>query len=204
MNVLLCTAYWPNLYYVYHLLNAEHIILEKHAHFQKQSYSTRTRILSANGVLDLNIPVVHTHKKEVISGARISYNDRWQIIHWRAITSAYRNSPYFEFFESDVHEIYLKRTEFLFDYNLQQLQTLFRILKVEKKISFTTEYHSHTAGTKDLRSLHPSKPTHDEEVSRILAKPYYQTFSNKFPFAPNLSILDLIFNTGLGTLEYLK
>jgi hypothetical protein len=204
MNVLLCTAYWPNLHYFFHVLNSERIILEKHEHFQKQSYRTRTRILSANGVLDLNIPVAHTREKEVIAGTRINYSHRWQNIHWRAITSAYRNSPYFEFFESEIHALYSNRTEFLFDYNLHQLRALFKILKIEKQISFTTEYHNHPTGVKDLRSLHPKKTVPHPDVSHILAKPYYQTFSNKFPFAPNLSILDVIFNTGLGALEYLK
>jgi len=41
-------------------------------------------------------------------------------------------------------------------------------------------------------------------VKSILEKPYYQTFYDKLPFTPNLSILDLLFNKGLGTLEYLK
>lgn len=204
MRVLLATAYWPNLHYFYYVLNGDEIMVENHEHYQKQSFRNRTQLLSANGVLDLNIPVGKKKDKELVSQVEISYTERWQIKHWRAITSAYRNSPYFEYFEDDIRQFYDTKYELLFDYNLQQLKTIFRILKLKKEILVTLDYEKDPAGLLDLRALiHPKKdPGEDKKVGPLLSRPYYQTFGNKFGFTCNLSILDLLFNTGLDTLNY--
>src|SRR5688500_13554879 len=97
-SVVLSTAYWPNLPYFYYLLNSEKVFVEHHEHYHKQSFRNRTKILTANGVLELSIPVVKKYDKEIINTIEISYAEAWQIKHWRAISSSYKNSPYFEFF----------------------------------------------------------------------------------------------------------
>lgn len=51
MNVILSSAYWPNLIYLSYFLHANSVMMEQHEHFQKQSYRNRCLILSANGTL---------------------------------------------------------------------------------------------------------------------------------------------------------
>jgi hypothetical protein len=205
MNVLLTTAYWPNLHYFFYVFNAENVFIEKHEHYQKQSFRNRTQILSANGVLNLSIPTVN-NKKNVITEVEICYKENWQKNHWRAITSAYKNSPYFEFFEGDIQPLYLNQHKNLFDFNLLQLNTILKLLKQSKEINFSTEFQSSMENSRDLRFLiHPKEDfKKDEIVLNCLKKEYYQTFENKFSFTPNLSILDAIFNSGLETLKILK
>src|SRR5688572_3856586 len=99
MKVILSTAYWPNLLYFHHLMNSEEVLIEQWENYSKQSFRNRTEILSANGVLSLSIPVIHTSSKQLTRNLRINYKENWQIRHWRAITSAYNNSPFFEYFE---------------------------------------------------------------------------------------------------------
>ena len=96
MKVLLSTAYWPNLHYFFYLLNSDEAVIEQHDHYQKQSYRNRTRILSANGPLDLQIPVKKSAQKEEVTGIEISHTESWRQIHWVAICSAYGKSPFFE------------------------------------------------------------------------------------------------------------
>jgi len=57
MNVLLVTSYWPNLHYFFYVLNASIINIEQFDNYSKQSYRNRTQILSANGILNLSIPI---------------------------------------------------------------------------------------------------------------------------------------------------
>jgi len=206
MKTILSTAYWPNLHYFYYLLNSETIYIEQHEHFQKQSFRNRTQILSANGPLDLSIPVKKKATKEFTKDILISYAENWQIKHWRAITSAYKNSPYFEHFESEIENLYIQKHDHLLQFNLLQLQTLLKILKLKKEIRPTPEYKKEFDGYLDLRErIHPKLDFKSDTLAlKHLNKPYYQTFESKFEFMPNLSVLDLIFNTGLGTIRYLK
>jgi hypothetical protein len=205
MNYLFSSAYWPSLHYFYYALKTDEIVVEQHDHYQKQSYRNRCRILSANGVLDLSIPVHNLSNKQQGRGVLINYKNNWQMNHWRAITSAYRKAPYFEFFEEEICYFYKEKFERLYDYNEAQLITLFSLLRIKKKLTRTESYSVKSEERKDLRELiHPKiNFREDPEVSRTLEKPYYQTFSSKFPFQPDLSILDLLFNTGLGVKEYL-
>src|SRR5687767_12751081 len=111
MKALLSTAYWPNLEYFYRLLNSGATVIEQFENYQKQSYRNRMWILSANGVLELSVPIEHRATKELTKDIHISYREKWQHRHWRAITSAYRNSPYFEFFEDRIRTCYENKTE---------------------------------------------------------------------------------------------
>ncbi|MEO6304205.1 MAG: WbqC family protein [Bacteroidia bacterium] len=205
MKSLLSSAYWPNLHYFYYLLNSDTVTIESQENYHKQSYRNRTQILAANGKLDLSIPVKKLNTKELIKDIEISYSENWQINHWRAITSAYKNSPYFEFFEEDLNYFYSKEFKFLIEYNTEQLKLIFKLLKLKKEVFFTNAFEKEP-NYLDLRnSIHPKiEFKEDANVSTRLEIPYYQTFESKFPFHPNLSILDLLFNKGLETVEYLK
>ncbi|MDP1799826.1 MAG: WbqC family protein [Bacteroidota bacterium] len=205
MKALLSTAYWPNQHYFYYILNSNNIVIESYENYHKQSYRNRTQILTANGKLDLSIPVKKINTKELIKDVELSYTENWQINHWRAITSAYKNSPYFEFFEEEIYYFYNKQFKFLMDYNSEQLILVLKLLKVKKDISFTATFEKEPLNFIDLRnSIHPKEDfSEDVLVANKLTSPYYQTFESKFPFHPNLSILDLLFNKGLETKDYL-
>lgn len=206
MNPLLETAYWPNLHYFYYLLNFDQPVIEQHESYHKQSFRNRTQILTANGILDLSIPVKNAGRQCVTKDVEISYTENWHLKHWRAIASAYGNSPYFEFFEEEIRHFYTGQFTSLLDYNLSQLRLIFKLLKVKKEIVLTGAFEKQPQNLIDLRTKihHNLDFREDPLVKDVLQKPYYQTFENKFPFQPDLSILDLLFNTGLGTVEYLR
>jgi hypothetical protein len=205
MTTLLSTAYWPNLHYFYYVLHSEKVCIEAYEYYQKQSYRNRCEILTANGPLKLSIPVKHLAHKEFTKDIEISYNENWQIKHWRAIVSAYKNSPYFEHFEDEVKTIYSKQVKFLLDYNTQQLDLLFKIMRIKKDIYLSSNYAETSFELIDQREhIHPKLDVGtDKVVAEVLQKPYYQTFEAKMAFVPNRSTLDLLFNTGLDSLDYL-
>jgi hypothetical protein len=206
MNVLLSTAYWPNLHYFFYLLNADAITIERCENYNKQSFRNRTQILTANGKLDLSIPIKNLSQKQILKEVEISYQENWQINHWRSITSAYKNSPYFDFFEDEINYFYSNPFQFLIDYNLEQLNLIFKLLKLKKEITLTSAFEKESTDHLDLRNfIHPKiEFNEDVYVEQLLKTPYYQTFETKFDFHPNLSILDMLFNKGLETQEYLK
>ena len=123
-TVLLSTAYLPNVHYLSQVINCDTIVIEKHENFVKQTYRNRCDIATASGKLSLSIPLIKQADKELISDKKISYAEDWQKQHWRTIVSAYKNSPYFEFFEDEFKPFYENQFEFLLDYNTQLLQTI--------------------------------------------------------------------------------
>jgi len=171
-------------------------ILEKYEHFPKQTYRNRATIASPNGSLDLAIPVVkgsklHTPFKDV----KISYDARWQRLHWLSLQNCYRSSAYFEFYEDGLATFYEKRYDYLFDYNLELLNWLFKQLKISATFGFTEHYEAEL--TNDFRNAMSKK-----EVPLVQTKPYFQVFSDRNEFIPNLSIVDLLFNQGPQAKNY--
>ncbi len=206
MTVLMSSAYWPNLQYLQYVLNAENVLIEAHEHYGKQSYRNRCVILSANGPLDLSIPVKKLMSNKLISEVEISYKENWPCKHWRAIQSAYNNSPYFEYFEQDIKLFYETEFKNLLSYNTEQLRLILKLLRLTNSIGQTTQFEKMPEGLLDLRdSIHPKKESKaDAKVGELLSRPYYQTFGTRFGFVPNLSVLDLLFNKGLESIDYLK
>lgn len=174
-------------------------LLEQKEHFPKQTYRNRTTISSPNGTLDLIIPVVkgaklHTATKDV----RISYDSKWQRLHWLSIQTCYRSSAYFEYYEDGLVPFYEKKYDFLFDYNLELLNWLFKQLKINPELALTETYEKDIADGLDYRNQFGKKTIHETET-----KSYFQVFSDRNEFIPNLSIVDLLFNQGPQTKSYL-
>ncbi len=201
---VLSSVYWPNLHYFYYVANAEAIVIDVHEHYEKQSYRNRCRILSANGPLDLSIPVEHPGKACSLKDVKLS-NRSWKAQHFTALKSAYGKAPYFEFFADDIKSLYAVDHETLLAFNTAQLQFILKALRLKTQVRFSNAY-VRTEQSKDLRALiHPKKDFRlDLEIAEHLQKPYYQGFSERFGFCANLSILDLLFNKGLDSVTYLR
>ncbi|OOQ62324.1 hypothetical protein BC343_03685 [Mucilaginibacter pedocola] len=175
------------------------VLIEKEEHFPKQTYRNRATIYSPDGPLDLTVPVIkgaknHTKLKDV----RISYDFRWQRLHWMSLQGCYRRSAYFEYYESDFALFYEKQFDFLLEYNTQLLELLLRLLKIKMPLQFTETYEAEYPTLTDLRSAMSAKTP-----SAVEQKPYFQVFEERGGFIKNLSIADLLFNQGPQAINYL-
>jgi len=73
------------------------------------------------------------------------------------------------------------------------------LLEIEFKLNFTESYVKKYENKIDLRHKSDKK-----FIDLVELKKYIQVFSYKYGFKNNLSILDLIFNEGPNSLDYLK
>ena len=195
--VLLSTAYFaPIVYYSLLLSDDTEIIIEKHENFNKQSYRNRCTIYTANGLLDLVVPIVKTEKLKIpISEVEISYDTSWQKLHFKAIESAYRRSPFYQYYIDDLMIFFNRRHRLLYDFNMQIMQKMCSLIKIPFHVRESDEFVKSGEGIIDLRdSIHPKK--HDRAESEHPFPCYTQVFADKWGFKPNLSILDLLFNVG--------
>lgn len=198
MKVLLPIFYLPPISWFSVFLNDEtEILFEQFEHFPKQTYRNRTNIYGANGKLSLIIPIKHTGKR-VLNEIEISYAEDWQNLHWKSIRTAYQSSPYFEFYEDRLKKIYDSEEKSLLKFNLEALRIILEILKTEKAYSLNNEYIKLPEET-DMREKFSAKQESEFEMEE-----YYQTFSDKYGFMKDLSILDLLCNKGPESLTYIK
>jgi hypothetical protein len=173
--------------------------LEKFENFPKQTFRNRTVVSSPNGPLNLFIPVIKGSKfHTVYKDVKISYDFKWQRLHWLSFEACYRNSAYFEFYEDEFVKFYQSKTTFLFDYNLELLNWILKQLKKNPQIEFTAEYEKEKGESLDFRNHNDLKKSADFQN-----KPYFQVFEDRNGFLLNMSIVDLLFNQGPQTKLYL-
>ena len=181
------------------MLKAETITFETEDNFQKQSNRNRMYIYGPNGLQLLNIPVVSSSEKyQKYKDVKIDYSEDWQKNHSKSLETAYRNSPFYEILEYDLLPVYEKKHTFLLDLNFQIFEIVNDCLSIELLFSKTTEYFHETTQFEDFRNLVNGKK---DTFSNIR---YTQVFEEKAGFLPNLSILDLLFNEGRCSKDYLK
>jgi len=193
--VLLSTAYLAPVSYYVLLARAGKVVIEQHENYQKQSYRNRCLIAAANGPMVLSIPVKKTLPgKNSIRDIQLSGHGNWQHMHWNSLVSAYASSPYFAFYRDDIRPFYEKKYKYLFDFNEALREEICALLHLEPRLEYSKSY---TTGPEteilDYRELiHPKK----QRLEELLPGPYVQVFDRKFGFLPDLSVLDLLFNTG--------
>ena len=175
------------------------ILIEREEHFPKQTYRNRANIYSPDGVLALVVPVIKGSKNHTkVKDVKISYDFMWQRLHWQSLQACYRRSAYFEFYEDDFAPFYEKQITYLFDYNQEFLNLLLKLTKIKTELNYTNEYQAEYPNLHDFRfSIHPKKE------SEMQQKPYFQVFEDRWGFMKNLSIIDLLFNQGPQTVNYL-
>jgi len=181
-------------------MKADSVIIEGDENYIKQTYRNRCEICTGNGKLILTIPVIKTNGNHTkIKDIKIDYSVNWQLKHWRAIVSAYNHSPYFLFYRDALEPFYIKNYKFLFEYNSLVLNLILSLLNAQKSIEYNNSYLKKALyGMVDLRNHISPKMK-----SNLISKPYIQVFNVQTGFIPNVSIIDLIFNLGIDSKEFL-
>ena len=197
MRAVICPAYLPNVAYFAYLTKQETSYFATDTHYQKQTFRNRSEIYGANGKLNLIIPIIHKKQTfQLEQNVEISYEINWQKEHWKSICSAYRSSPFFEYYEADLAPFFDKKTKSLFDLNLSLIEKIMMLLELPysfQKISFNKEKDQRI----DELLLAKKRPVIQQEK-------YIQVFVSKLGFIPNLSILDALFNLGPNCAFYIK
>ena len=187
--VILPSAYMPSVEYVARLLREE-CVIDLGENYIKRSERNRASILSANGVMQLTVNVENANRpRQPMRDVKIDYSKRWQHQHWVSILSAYKSSPYFDYFAHEIEPFYRREWRYLVDYNMEYLEVLLRLLGVSCKPTVSEHYVEAAECDLDLRPK-------QKKDSTFVAEPYFQVFSDRMPFQPNLSVLDLLMCEG--------
>lgn len=170
--------------------------------FQKQTHRNRAYICTDRGRLMLNIPIQHVGKnqgRQLYKDVKVENDYNWQRQHWRTLQTAYRTSPYFEFYEDDIAPLYTKTYTHLLDYNLKSIEIICSCLQLDMPNLRTEKFELQPAPILDMRYLVDAK-----RKVEFVQPAYVQVFGDRHGFIENTSVLDLLFNEGTNALSYLK
>jgi hypothetical protein len=168
------------------LLRATEVIIQINHTYQKQSELSQYEISTASGRLKLSIPTQKSTRKGPYSEVKIDYSTNWQVEHWRSIRNAYHKSPFYLYYGYKVEEVYMQKYDTLLGLNQALFTTLLSCIKYTKKSELNTSDIVYYRGSIGLHN-----------------NIYPQVFDTKIDFEENLSILDVLFNLGPETQDYL-
>lgn len=200
MQILLHPTYCPNIQ-SFALLVQHDVVWEVEDNFQKQTFRNRCYICTDQGKHMLNIPIQHAgglQGRQKYKDVRLDNSAKWQRQHWRSLQTAYRTSPFFEYYEDDLAPLYMQEETYLMDFNLKSIAVLCDCLQLEAPKNRTIRFQKSPEAVIDARFLVNAK----KQVSFTQAE-YNQVFGDRHGFIANLSVLDLLFNVGPNSVSYL-
>mgnify|MGYP003305426126 CR=1 FL=1 len=119
--------------------------------FPKQTYRNRCTITTPDGPLTLSIPVKRADSKQLTRDVEISYQQRWQHQHWIALTSAYKRTPYFDYYADFFRPFYEKETKFLVDFNEKIHEVIVELMKNNASIGVKKDNINNLCAAPTLR-----------------------------------------------------
>ena len=190
MPIVFPIAYFGSISYYKDIISNSPIEFEIQEHFVKQSIRNRARILTANGPMELSIPVIKPNgSKTLTKDILVLDSNEWRKDHWRAIESAYKHAAYFDHYGEEIKSLIYQETKDLVDFNLHIMKLIQMWLDLPYEYSFSSEYKQIEEINKDFRFGYTQHPFQNEYH-------YFQVFQDKMPFVGDLSILDAILNLG--------
>ena len=202
--ILLSTAYLPPVQYLSKFLSGN-VFIENDENYIKQTYRNRCIIAGPNGLQTLVVPVKRgSFHKTHIRDIEIEQDLPWINNHLTTLKTAYQHSPFYEYYIDYFRPAFTKKTHFLLDLNTHLLKIILQLTGLSARFSFTGKYYNTMTKEEiwDYReTIHPKKIFDDPLFEPV---PYHQVFDDRYPFQPNLSIIDLLFNEGSESLSILR
>ncbi len=204
--MIVSTVYLPGLDYMSAAAVCSSLLVEHHETYPKQTWRNRCRLLTANGVLDLVIPVAKpTGRYSKTGEVLISNHLHWQKQHWRTIASAYANAPYFLYYEDLIRPYYFRPPPLLLtEWNEKLLMEISGELGFHLEVRHSHHFINPEGHGRDLRYSFSPKAHKNTMAGAFQWPAYPQVFSAPTGFVPNLSVVDLLFNTGPDAGTYLQ
>ncbi len=207
--LLIDLQYFPAVSFFSDSFRESNILFDSYDPYRKMSFRNRCLIAGANNIIGLSIPLEGGRQQTApMKEIRVSRSEPWQVKHWRSIHSAYNRSPFFEHYEEELEKIYKNKTVWLQDWNRACLEWIKQKTGWPPEIGILTgsEPEAGTDPKTDTGKLKYTDRRNEllpKNYLTFAAPRYHQVFEDSLGFQANLSVLDLLFNTGPDAFSYL-
>jgi hypothetical protein len=165
-------------------------LLQNFSH-QQNKYTNKYIIAGPNQIQTLIIPIIASTKSDNFSEVQIDHSQKWIREHKNALQTAYGKSPFFEYYDYRIFDIFDQQIPELAKLNQALLTLITKQIGLEN-LKFTPLLNDDT--TLIFNSDKMDIPTPQ----------FSQVFDAKFGFRPKVSILDLLFNLGPLCKDYFQ
>jgi hypothetical protein len=204
MDLIVESQYFPPVTLFKNSIRFTNIKIDLYEPWRKMSFRNRCVVVGANGPINLSIPVLDgREQKKLLKDVSIDNRKPWQSQHWKTITSCYKRSPWFEFFEPELDELYGRPVEVLSDWN----RICFEWVIGKLGMAIHVDYSKYVSGAQpapevvDWRNKLTPKLLQADAETPVR---YHQVFEERIGFIPHLSILDLLFCEGKNARRILE
>ena len=220
---ILQPGYLPWLGFFEQLYRCDVFVLYDDVQFEKGSWRNRNRIKTITGPQWLTVPVLLKGKKfPVIKEVKIDNTTSWQKKHTLSILQNYRKAPFLARYEEDFVSRLEKPWDWLIDLDLELIQWLALELGIKTPILRSSEMGIFGAGMQRLIEIilrlggsrfyegsagrnYIENNVFEREGISVIFQDYEHPFYPQLhgDFVSHLSIIDLLFNCGPGSLNIL-
>jgi hypothetical protein len=191
-----------------------------------RDWRNRNKIKTKNGLIWLTIPTDGTQNM-IIKDVKVVWDKKWNIKHWKNIVVNYSKAQYCKEYKDYFEELYLElKDQYLWEIDLKFIELIAKILEINTKIILSSDLKYDRNLTKTERliailkelnaTIYLSGPSAKSYIDESLFKKEnielewmdysgYPEYPQLYPpFVHEVSIIDLIFNTGPNASKYMK
>jgi hypothetical protein len=215
--------YLPWLGYFDKLEKCDVFCLLDTVQYKKNEFQNRNRIKTADGWQWLTVPVTYRFPQR-INEVGVNQTADWQRKHLQALRSNYSKAPFFSSYYPSFEEFYQQSGEMIAEVNVASIQLLMELLGLERKLVLASSLRVDTkdptlrlveicqalGGGAYLSGKDGAKYMDVDMFARHEIDVLFQDFNHPQypqcygPFEPNMSVVDLVFNCGPGSLAVIR
>ena len=198
-------------------------IIHDDLQYTKGDWRNRNKIKTSRGLEWITVPVNYKNTNQIIEEITVDYSTRWAQKILNRIREAYRQSPYFETYFTQLSGLLTEPAASISDLNLSLIHWACGHLKIDTPIRFSREFHPQGTKTERLlgilkqvdATVYLSGPAaqaylipellENEGIQLEYKKYNYPEYPQLYPpFEPHVSIIDLLFMRGENARYYLE
>lgn len=217
-------SYLPWIGYFEQIYEVDTFVFFDDVRFTKSSWKNRNRIKNNNGEMWLTVPVCNRSSPNLlIKDAKIDHSHKWVNKHLKSIFFAYKKSRYFDEIYQLVETTLRKRPTLLLDLDCELIVNIAKYLGIDTNFVFSSSINC-SSTHRELRlieicnKLDANHLYNGAKAKEILDLSYFQQAGIQIefqdfehplyeqlhgPFIPYLSIIDLLFNCGPDSGQYI-
>lgn len=211
--------YIPWAGYFYKIAKSDLFVILDNVQFNSRGLTHKNKIKTPQGEMWVILPV---HSEGNINEIKLKNNQNWKEKHLIYLKYNYKKAKYFDRYIENLEKIYNTQWEYMHELNIELIKFILKELNIETYITIASELKCEGKSTELLISICKEVGS-DAYLSGMGGKNYmdetrfeqegiklvYSQFEHPIyeqlwgEFIPNLSVLDLLFNCGPKSIDYI-